>query len=596
MTAVDQLAHVLPWLLAIGVVLASLRLLLGLRRQPAEARPRPWRTGLLLLGQLASAALLFLLLRTSDPGDSIHTLHVLTANAPASLIATPRTGERWLRLPEATARPAIDRVPDLATALRQHPQARMLHVIGHGLVARDRDAAIDLDIRFDRAPLAIGITDAWAPTSVRSGDTLHVRGTATGGARIELLDPAGARVDQQPLQADGAFSLQSATRSPGLASYQLRLRDAGGKTIASMPVPLQVKPVLPTRLLLRSGGPDPELKFLRRWAADNGASLRASIELGHGMQAGDPAVPLDASTLADIDVLILDDRSWNGLGNARRTAVLTAVRAGMGLLLRAATPLADANALGVQVRATTIASTFKPSVTRDDNAVSLPTLTRPPLRIDNPAGHTVLRDAQGTPLAAWRTHGRGRVGVWLPIDSYRLVLAGHADLHAGLWAAAINAVSRPRADAEHEMPLHAYAGERVLLCDLGKGARAIPPDSSKSVGLLIDPRSGTRRCSAFWPQREGRHRLIDDGTVDGEPGTSFLVRASNADSVLRAARIQQATAALAGRMQPRPTTQPTEATASLPRWPLFLLWLALTAALWWFERSRLGRVRTPTTG
>ena len=596
MITLDHLTRALPWLLAIGVAIASLRLLLGLLRQPADTRPRTWRTGVLLLGQLASAALLFLLLRSSDPGDRIHTLHVLTAHAPAAVTATPQTGELWLRLPEATARTAIQRRPDLATALRRHPQVRTVHVIGDGLEARDRDAAIGVDIRFDRAPLANGITDAWAPTSVRSGDTLHVRGTAHGGARIELLDPAGVRVDQQPLQGDAAFSLQSATRSPGPATYLLRLRDAGGKAIASMPLSLQVEPALSTRLLLRSGGPDPELKFLRRWAADNGASLRASIELGHGMQAGDPAVPLDASTLADIDVLILDDRSWNGLGNARRTAVLTAVRAGMGLLLRAATPLADADALGVQVRAINIASTFKPAITGDDNAASLPMLSRPPLRIDNPHGHTVVRDAQGTPLAAWRTHGRGRIGVWLPIDTYRLVLAGHADLHASLWAAAINAVSRPRANAPLDLPLLAYAGERMVLCDLGEGARVTPPGSSKPVRLLIDPRSGTRRCSAFWPQREGWHRLIDDGTVDGEPGTSFLARASNADPVLRAARTQQATATLASRKPVHSRSQTPEATTALPRWPLFLLWLALTGALWWFERSRLGRSLATTTG
>jgi hypothetical protein len=34
--------------------------------------------------------------------------------------------------------------------------------------------------------------------------------------------------------------------------------------------------------------------------------------------------------------------------------------------------------------------------------------------------------------------------------------------------------------------------------------------------------------------------------------------------------------------------------AGLPRWPLFLLWLVVTASLWWFERSKAGSVRTPT--
>ncbi len=144
MIAIESMIELLPWLLAFGVLLASLRLLLGVRRLPANERPRPWRTVLLLLAQCTSAALLFLLLRTVLPGDSIHTLHVVTAHAPAMAAPTPRAGERWLRLPEAMSREGIDGAPDLATALRQHPQVRTLHIVGDGLEARDRDAASGL--------------------------------------------------------------------------------------------------------------------------------------------------------------------------------------------------------------------------------------------------------------------------------------------------------------------------------------------------------------------------------------------------------------------------------------------------------------------
>jgi hypothetical protein len=583
----------LPWLLAIGVLLASLRLLLGLHRLPADARPHAWRTALLLLGQCASAALLFLLLRTTEPGDSIHTLHLLTAHAPDAASPTPIVGELSLWLPEATPRKSIDSTPDLATALRQHPQVHTLLVIGDGLEARDRNAALGLDIRFERAPLATGIRDWWAPQSVQSGDAVHVRGSAQSGARIELLDPSGTRVDQQALQGDGAFSLQSPARSSGVAKYQLRLRDADNKTIAITVVPVQILPTLPTHLLLRSGGPDPELKFLRRWAADNGATLQATIDLGAGMQAGDPSFAFDTRTLTDTDVLILDDRSWNGLGHARRANVLEAVSNGMGLLLRTTSPLADGDTLGLQVRAASLPTSFKLPVV-DANDSTLPALSRPQLRIDNPSGQTVLRDDHGNPLAAWRAHGRGRIGVWLPTDSYRLALAGRADLHARLWADAINAVTRPRAATPRDMPGLVYAGERAQFCGLGDAARILQPGNATPLQLVIDPRSGDKHCAAFWPRREGWHRLIDGARVDGASDTSFLVRAQSADQVLRAARTQQATAALADHA---PTlAKPAVAAPTLPRWALFLLWLAVTSALWWFERSRLGRVRITTPG
>ena len=591
MSSVDWAASALPWVLGFGVLLASLRLLWPLRGLSAARHPRMWRTSLLLVGQLASAMLLFLLLRAPVAGDAIQTLHLLTSHAPRMASPTPRSGELWLGLPEAPTQSGLAPTPDLATALRQHPGVRTLHVIGDGLLARDRDAASGLRITFERAPLATGVTDWWTPQVVNVGERLHVQGSTHGavGGHIELVDPAGSRIDQQVLQGDGGFSLTAAPRSAGIAAYQLRLRGADGKVIATTSVPVRILPALATRLLLRSGGPDPELKFLRRWAADNGANLRASIDLGGGMQAGDPPAALDARTLAGFDVLILDDRSWNGLGHASRTTILAAVRDGLGLLLRAYVPLTDSDALGLQLRSANAPITFKlPGTNADSERSALPALGRPALRIDNPLGRTVLRDDRGTPLAAWAAHGRGRIGVWLPNDTFRLALSGHADVHARLWADAINAVMRPRASAPHDVPLQIYAGEATTLCQLGDDARVVEPGASKPIRLAIDPRSGTRRCAAFWPRRAGWHRLLD-ASMD----MAFPVRSGDADAVMRAARTQRATDTLATQAPGRAST--SSMSAGLPRWPLFLLWLALTASLWWFERSQAGRIRATTT-
>lgn len=605
MIALESIIAFLPWLLAAGVVLSGIRLLFGVHRLPANERPRSWRIALLLLGQGASAVLLFLLLRTMLPGDSIHTLHVLTAHAPDMALPAPRTGERWLWLPEATPREGIAATPDLATALRQHPHIRNLHIIGDGLQTHDRDAASGLKIQFDAAPLETGLRDWWASPSVQSGNAVHVRGVSNGGTRVELLDPAGVRVDQQTLQADGAFALQSASRSPGLAVYQLRLLDEKDKALATIPIPVEVLASTASHLLLRSGGPDPELKFLRRWAADNGATLQATIDLGAGMQAGDPAFALDTRTLAETDVLILDDRSWNGLGRSSRANVLDAVSKGLGLLLRTTMPLADGDALGMQVRAASLPASFKLPVVDADDA-TLPALTRPQLRIDNPAGQTVLRDDHGNPLAAWRAHGRGRIGIWLPTDSYRLALAGHADLHARLWADAVNHVARGRTPVPRAMPARIYAGERVVVCDLEKTATIVQPGDATPVQLAIDPDSGNKHCAAFWPQHAGWHRLVEAEPADGahsddalptsNSSTAFLVRARDADQVMRAARTQHATAAFAEQTPALLKPAVVTATLTLPRWTLFLLWLAVTSALWWFERSRFGRVRAATSG
>lgn len=579
----------LPWLLALGVLLASVRVLLQ-ARAPGPGL-RPWRFAVLVLGQVLAACLLFILLRTSDPAVPVHTLHVLTARATTGPAVADHPGVRWVRLPEAPNRAGVAGTPDLATALRGYPDVRTLHVDGDGLEARDRDAARNRHVVFKPASRTLGITDWWAPQSLREGEPLRVVGSAHGpaGARISLLDPAGVRTDEQILQDDGDFALRTIPRQPGLADYRLEMRDAAGRQVDASRLQVRVADATATRVLLLAGGPDPDLKYLRRWAANQGTRLQASIELGGGMRTGDPPFALDARTLAQADLLILDDRIWNGLDRRRRDAVLAAVEAGMGLLLRASTPLAQSQLLGLRVRAASLPATYRIPAAADVGPDAPPLMERPQLRIENPGGPVLLRDDRGLALAAWRAHGRGRIGAWLPGDSYRLALSGHGALHARQWASVLNVLMRPRAPSPARLPLRIYAGQRAVLCDLSASPRVIGPGSAQSLALSVDPRSGPRKCAAYWPIQPGWHRLLD---ASGE--RPFLVRAASEDVPLRAEENRSATSELSA--QSSPPSAVTPSTRSVPRWLLFLAWLALMGGLWWLERSRFGRAGRATPG
>ncbi len=583
MNGLEVVVRWLPWVLAASVLLASLRLLQQARA--AGTAPRRWRTAVLAVGQSLAALLLYLLLRTDPPTASVHTLHLLTAHAPAAYLPVQAAGELWLRLPEAPYRSGVQPVPDLATALRSHPAVRLLRIDGDGLEARDRDATGGRRIQFTPAPLARGITDWWAPQMLRQGEPVRVAGAthASAGLRISLLDPGGTRVDEEVLQEDGGFALQAIPRTPGLAEYRLQLRDSDGKQIDTSLVPVRIAAPSSVSVLLLAGGPDPDLKYLRRWAEDHGARLRSSIELGGGMHAGDPPFALDAPMLGQADLLILDDRSWNALDGRRRDAVMAAVDAGMGLLLRASQPLGNATLLGFGVRPATFPATYRIPGTANGGDEPV-VLSRPQLRIENPRGPILLRDDRGLALAAWRAHGRGRIGVWLPGDSFRLVLAGQGALHAQQWSSVANALMRARGPIPRPLPLRMYAGELALLCDLGSAPRVVAPGSSAPQPLVIDPRSGDRLCAAWWPTGPGWHRVMD-----GNGERLALVRARGDDAVMRAADTQRATTALAAQSTAGKAAPAPPAPNRLPRWLLFLAWMAVMAALWWFERSRIGR-------
>lgn len=599
-------AALLAGLLALASVLGIARLLWWQRRAPEPARR--WRLAVLVLAQPLYALLLyFALMPPTVPGQR-GTLTVLTAGAP-----TPRAaralGDAVIALPEAPATPDAERVPDLATALRRHPGMRQLHVVGAGLEARDIEAARGHGLRFDPAPLPRGLIRLAAPAQVVPGAGFIVSGRvhALEGGGVELLDPAGRRVDAATPSATGDFSVGGTARAPGQVGFRLRLSDRARGAVETVDVPIRVAGEPPPRVLVLAAAPNPELKYLRRWMADAGMTPHVQIQVGAGMQLGDAPLALNTATFERFDLLVLDDRSWATLGDGARTALAAAVRAGLGVLLRVEGPLSDSSRrqlrqLGLRVSGSGDGAEVRLAIPeRDDDglrarqgagsrdapvdadAVGAPALSRRMLRDDSADAASLLRDVAGNRLASWRAEGRGRIGMWPLTDTYRLTLAGREDLHAELWSGAFAILARARGGSAPVFEPDARAGRRMRVCGITGQARVIAPDGAVAT-LLPDPAGGAAGCAGYWPARGGWHRLRM-----GEAEWPFAVRAPGEAPGLRAMALREATLRLVGDRPAR-----VAATGGVPErrgsaWPWWLAWLSFAGALWWLERSRLGR-------
>ncbi|UNK47899.1 carboxypeptidase regulatory-like domain-containing protein [Lysobacter sp. S4-A87] len=598
-------------LLAITAVVASARLLRRQwRAQPAQ-RSRGWRIVLLLLAQPVCATLLyFALVPPSLPGEA-GTLVVATAGATTEQLGAGRGGEAFVALPEAPPLGDVERAPDLATALRQHPGTQRVRIVGAGLEARDRDAARGLALEFSALPLPRGLVELQAPRLVVAGADFVVGGRANDlpGGSAELIDPGRRRVDRIALPADGRFTLTASPRVAGTAGYIIRLRDARQAIVEDVDLPLQAAAATPPRVLLMAGAPGPEVEYLRRWARDAGLTLQTQVSVGGGMQLGDAPVAINAPNLGRFDLVILDERAWSALGDSQRAALNDAINTGLGVLLRVTATPSPAErrrlqALGFAVAGGSDSATVKLATpARDEDATrarigpgtpdaprlhdaalpDLPALTRRDLRIQPSDAVPLLRDDAGGWLAAWRAQGRGRVALWTLTDSYRLVLAGRDDLHGEMWSSALATIGRAQARSELEIEGEPRQHGRIALCALGAGANVRTP-SGDTVALLRDPSTGSRNCAAFWPRHSGWHQLRS-----GEQSLSFFVRAPAAAPGLRAGEMRDATARLAAG-----SAVNVAAAVSVPghpgeRWPWWLAWLLASAATWWQERSRFGR-------
>ncbi|MBB5866097.1 carboxypeptidase regulatory-like domain-containing protein [Xanthomonas sp. 3058] len=580
----------LPWLVGSALLLLVLVGWFRLLRTPAgqaPSRARPW---LLLAAQPLLAGLLYpVLLPPSRAGRAVE-LQVATAGTTAAQVGPDPA--QWIALPEAPALPGVTRVPDLATALRRAPGTTALVVHGIGLPARDRDG-LGIPLRLALSPAPTGLVAVSTPSPVAPGETLAVSARVQGvaAARVDLLDPAGQPIDTAMADAAGRVRLRGLARAPGQVLFALRLRDASGVERGRVQVPLLVSAVAPARVLLLAGAPQPELKYLRRWASDAGLEVRSQIAASPGVQLGEGAA-LDAASLDTLDLLAIDQRRLVALGSAQRQAVHAAIGRGLGVLVRTDGPVdagtrAALGELGLAIAGGTTSTPVpaplrlsSPATSTDPAAapeLALPPLQRRDLQPQPADAVIAARADDGSALGWWRPEGRGRIGIGLIEDSFTLVLAGRSDLHATLWAQLFGAVARP--GAAQPVPVQeGWLQQRMPLCGLGADARVIDPAGTPRP-LLIDPASHPRACAVYWPTTAGWHRLHT-----GSHTRWLYVRAPSDARALHTQQTRDATLALAATTTT--ATIGTPAPQPGPRWPWLLAWLTLATALWWLERRR----------
>lgn len=502
-------------------------------RQRRAAMPTH-RFVLLLIAQPALAALLYAGLYPPPIHVPADTLIVLTAGAQAP---TLHEGLR-IALPEAPASLQAQRFPDLASALRHYPSVAKLHIIGAGLEPRDRNAAQQRALTFSANSLPTGLVQLSAPRQVAEGNTFQVHGRVQGLAqgRVELQNPAEQRIEEVKLTQDGAFVLNGSVKTAGRATFQLRVFNAQNTLHETFPISIEVQAPPPLHILVLAGAPSPELKYLRRWALDTGATLHTRINTGSGLILGDAPLPLTAETLAKFDAVLLDQRSLGALSNNELRSLKQGVEAGLGLLIRHDTPL----------------STNERARLRS-------------LGLLQPSAH-------------WQAVGRGRMATVQASDTFKQVLSGDSQRHAQFWSSHFAAIARPSAQPETPtIPALIWPSVSASLCGLADNAEVISPSGSR-IPLAIDPATGPRRCAAFWPTQPGWHQL-----QSGNTRTAFTVLSNATGQALRAQQRLDATQTLAAHA---PSSAPAALTTPQngSPWPWLAAWLALAAAAWWLER------------
>ncbi|WP_426000203.1 hypothetical protein [Caulobacter sp. DWR1-3-2b1] len=553
-------------LIVLAVAGGTLRLVLWRRSVPVAARGPVWRFAALIALQGLAGVLLHLML--FPPKVATPPGRLVVATRGAKLATAREPSDILIALPEAGPIAGAIKTPDLGVALRRYPEAGKVRIEGEGLIPRDQ-IPLDRIAEFVPGPPPQGLASLTLPRQVAPGARFSVGGqvgTLSSGV-VELLDPATAVVDRAAVTANGRFQLSASARAPGPALFALRLRDSAGRVVEQVGVPVDTRAQRQPRVLVLAGAPSPETKYLKRWAQDAGIDLRVQIEVGDGVQFGDPPVPLTRATLADIDLVVIDDRRWEGLAPGTHAALDAATRTGLGVLLRPTGPLS----------ASTRRDWARLGVALGDDVRSLRDTAGAAVAQAAPNTVSMVQDVDGTALANWRSLGRGRVGLWTVADSYVLMLAGEADRYDHLWSQLFSVLARPGDGNGSRIEGFARRGARVSLCNIDGPIRLVRPDGVVR-SAHIDPATGDKACAAFWPEQAGWH--LARGS-DGRE-TAFYVHPADAAPSLAQAANREATIALT-------ETAPANALRAGRRapgspWPWAAALLVVLGLLWVLER------------
>jgi hypothetical protein len=433
-----------------------------------------------------------------------------------------------------------------------------------------------------------------------------------------------------------AFVLRTPARAVGEVLLRLVAVDAEGAARPLLDLPLSVRAPRALNVQLLAGAPGPELKSLRRWAVDAGLTLDSRIQFAPGLiQSGTTSGPrglgVEAAALAELDLLIVDERAWAALGPAGRATALAAVDEGLGLLLRlSAVPgpmlRTELAAIGFDVAPTEAAPTLRLSG-------SELRLRRLPVEVQAADAAALVEGDTGAPAGLWRARGQGRIGLLWLLDSFRLVGTGEGQAHAALWAqlsailarapSAASEASRPSAGSDSSgsassarsassvssgpsgssgafepsavsatgaaessaAPIsmtagavaRAWRGERFRLCGPVGAVTVRSPDGELTALAAADAEG----CRALWPRASGLHRIeLGDGAQ-----MPLQVLEPTELQALHAADLAEATRALQAQALLSESPGQTLSAPGTP-WPWLGLLLVLLAALWWLERPR----------
>ena len=422
--------------------------------------------------------------------------------------------------------------------------------------------------------------------------TLSVRRPSVqAGWRLQLLAENKQVLADSGVSSDAQLSVQWLPPVAEAMVLQARLLDAGGKTIAQGPIPLQVNEPVPLQIVGRFDAPSFDARTLNQLLSDGSAILDWQVTLGKAITRSETA----SAPLSAMNAMFVDAAYVEHLSPSARAALLAQAGQGVPLVILGGNA-ADAGVwqrdFGLSLHPES-PSTEKEDVRQFGAALMMPPAGLNPSDSVAESWSVLARDNRKQPWMWQRSVGRGRV-VWIGVADWHKHAISEPQQLALWWQSAMDRIALDSAQKtlwqmNDPMPVQ---GLRSEVCAQGvKAGTMLAAEGYAPMQLTARSDKAEGVCAAFWPQKAGWLKFSADGMA--APGTEYVYAANDWPAWQRALR-RDATALYAARSNPAAGVAiagaPGGAAGSkterpLPAAPFGVLFAVCMLALWYREQS-----------
>ena len=365
----------------------------------------------------------------------------------------------WRYAPNASIATPSDTpaVASLATLWEHMPALRRLHVLGQGLPAAALPALDSVRLVQHTMPRVTGFRAAHWNRLLELGQPLLLQGyfvaAQPGKAVWVRLLVAGAPRDSMQLPAgQGTFRLRYVPKAVGRLVATVSAGPSQ-QTLATEPVPAEVVPTRPLRVLLLAATPSFELKFLKNHLAAHQHAVAWRVGISRGLTQTDFSnqLPTDLSRLTPAllnryDVVVAEAGVLAALPANETQSLRAAQRIGsLGLVV-----LTEATALPAAIpgrSAMRLVAQSGPAMSRPQrlnwpDAPTAAALVPATLTLSGTARPLVTLAGAGAAVVASQRVGAGTVVVSALPETYPWLLQNAAATYGSYWSRLLTAAAR----------------------------------------------------------------------------------------------------------------------------------------------------------